>query len=99
MNLEDLEVRGWERLPESRAGVAVWRKGWEPFCVELELTGETINGRLCAPGLSAGGTLMFHHLQDVESAATFLEKLLQGASDAIINKSAEGGLSDDIEGY
>jgi hypothetical protein len=83
----DLTARGWKKvddLEDSVPRVAVWRKGWEPFCVELELwsTGE-IRGRLAAPGLAICGNMIFCDLPSVEDAVNFLEKLLVGATAAL----------------
>ena len=85
-----LKRRGWrpvelhspseQTIPRSET----WRLGWEPFCAELELwdNGE-IRGRICAPGLKVHGTMTFDSLRSIEDAVDFLEKLVEGATNAL----------------
>lgn len=91
----ELKSRGWRLIRAvDEDGVtvpkySVWRKGWEPFCVELELwDNEDIRGRLAAPGLKVHGNLIFSNMPSVDEAATFLEKLLVGATAALPTKDA-----------
>ena len=92
--MELLKDRGWIRVgPEPLEPIlpcmVIWRLGWEPFCVELELWGNgEIKGRLCAPGLQVQGNIVFESLKSVEDAVDFLEKLLQGALTSLPKEAA-----------
>lgn len=84
-NGEFLKKRGWKRIGSDPPELTIpsyemWRLGWEPFCVELEVwENKEIRGRLCAPGLKVQGTMVFEYLRNVPDAVDFLEKLLEGA--------------------
>lgn len=87
-DVEFLTGRGWQRIGGPSDGTVpsceTWRRGWQPFCVEIELwgTGE-IRGRLCAPGLKIQGNMVFEALRSVPDAVDFLERLLEGATKAL----------------
>ena len=87
----ELTSRGWRLVTAvDEDGVTVpkceiWRKGWEPFCVEIELWDNgDIRGRLAAPGLQVHGNMIFTDLPDIDSASVFLNKLLIGANAALL---------------
>ena len=83
-----LTQRGWRRVPEPAEQTIprsdTWRLGTGAFHVELELweNGE-IRGRLCAPGMRVYGNMTFPSLRSVPDAVDFLEKLLEGATNAL----------------
>lgn len=81
-----LAHRGWTLLDGATDTKEIWRKGFEPYCVELEIDEGSIAGRFCAPGpfsevgvRTAQGTLVFENLKSLQEGATFLERLLDGA--------------------
>ena len=91
MDPEALTARGWvlvERVTNSAPQFEVWRLGREPFCVELELWGkkenQEIRGRLAAPGIQVQGNMIFTKLPSIPEAVSFLERLLEGATRALL---------------
>jgi hypothetical protein len=82
-----LKELGWRQIgaPTASSTVQIWRKGWEPFCVEIEIfrAGE-IRGRLAAPGLAVQGNMVFENMPSVEDAAKFMDKLLEAVTKALL---------------
>ena len=81
-----LSLRGWRQVDDGLdkvPRVQIWRKGTEPFCIEMEIwDGGNVRGRLCAPGMKVCGTMIFE-LSSVDEGAVFLEKLMDGATKAL----------------